>query len=61
LVDFEQGLFKNTFPEFGKKKRSCVIFRNKNLTTKMRIFENKILNLLMDWANKPKNTLEDFV
>jgi hypothetical protein len=42
LVDFEQSLFKNTFPEFEKKEGSCVIFRNKNnLTTKLRIFETK--------------------
>ncbi len=43
-----------------KKKRSCAIFRNRNCITKFEDFGNKILNLLMDWANKPKNTLDDF-
>jgi hypothetical protein len=45
-----------------KKKGSWVIFRNKNnLTNKIEDFWNKILNLLVvDWANKPKNPLEDF-
>jgi hypothetical protein len=59
LVDFEQNLFKKTFPEF-EKKRFCVIFRNKNLPTKLRIFETKILNLLMDGGKQTQKDIGGF-